>query len=355
MKHKKNEVESSELTKTNDEAKDSNSSNKAEEIKEEATNTDVEIQKSKVIKDEAYQYDSEYLESIEQTRSQFLKKYRMQNILKWVVSILCLGIVVFCWVALPNILGKREDNLSLILAIVVSVVTIIIVFGYSFLIKRLLNKKMKSYFAMYYTNVTNYVFDESLFKDVFLNSDGKIEDIQFIENDLFQDVYQVGSRGVISFKYKDIEMTICDCAGQIKDQKSLKPVFVGKYLMAPCSYAEEDPIFIYLKGDQRSIPPTNLGEVKTVFDDSVMGIYSNNPKWSKTMTMKVKRALSKIKVNKYLIDVSISIKKGRVCVCLGYDDALMVLPLEHSFNPAPNAAYKRELPDVCDFVSELNK
>ena len=60
-------------------------------------------------------------------------------------------------------------------------------------------------------------------------------------------------------------------------------------------------------------------------------------------------------MNKELVDLSISLQKGRVFVCMGYDDPLMVLPLQNQFDPKPTEIFKKDVVKVLKLIEEFNK
>ena len=134
---------------------------------------------------------------------------------------------------------------------------------------------------------------------------------------------------------------IVDAAAQINDGKKMSPVFVGKYIVAPAKY-EDGPILVYMKGDKRSIAPTNIDDLKLVFDNEKMAIYSNEPNWNKIVTLKFKKALQSIKLDNTLIDIALVLKDKKAYICMNYDDSLMVLPLENQFNPHSNEEFKED-------------
>ena len=86
-----------------------------------------------------------------------------------------------------------------------------------------------------------------------------------------------------------------------------------------------------------------------------MVIYSNEEKQPAIINNQFKAAINKIITNNILVDVAISIQKGATYVALGYEDNLMVLPLQDKFNPIPLTQYKKDLVNVLDLVSLLNK
>jgi len=292
-------------------------------------------------------YEADNLRNIESARVVFLKQYKVQNIVKWIVSIAALALIVVGWIVFLDI-----DVYLTIGTIAASLLLIVL---YNFFIKRYLNGKMKIYFDEFYRNTTKFVFDEGDYSEVVSKVENKIEAVQFTENGLFLDVVQVGSRNLTTYRYLGMPIAVCDAAGQTKNAKSLVPVFVGKYFMAENKYDGDEPIVVYLKGNAKSLPPTNVAHLSVVSDDAVMGVYSNNKDASRFLTKKVLSALKKIKTDEILIDVAISIQKGKTFVCAGYDDILMVLPLEKPFDPKATRNYKDDLINISAFISALDE
>ncbi len=301
-----------------------------------------EVSKVEEVVPELIAYDTDNLKNIENSRQIFLKQYKVQNIVKWIVSVAALGLIILGWlVFLP---------ISVYLTIGTVGASLLLILLYNFFIKRYLNGKMKIYFDAFYKNTTEFIFDGSDYEDVDFKVENKIEAVQFTENNIYADVVQVGSRNLTTYKYKGMPISVCDAAGQTKSAKSLVPVFVGKYFMATNSYEQDEPIIIYLKGNEKALPPTNVAHLEVISDDNVMAIYSNNKEALKFVNKKVQSALKKIHTDDILVDVAIAIQKGKTFVCAGYDDILMVLPLEKPFNPKATRNYKDDLVDISEFI-----
>lgn len=345
-----NEEKENEVVETNETPVEEVATNEEAQVTEEKPVEPEEAPKLEVDTD----YESSPLEKIEENRTTLLKKYRRRSVMKTVVSVVGIMIIAAAFLIVPNLTEKTEIRISVM--VVSGVLAVVGMFLYNFLSKRSLNKEMKTYFHTYYGSVTDYSFADVIEKEnVTCNVDEKITEDEFKNNNLWKDVVQVGSRAATYIKYKDIDLKLIDAAGQIKDGKRMKPIFVGKYIITKTSYSNENPIIIYLKGDKRAIPPTNVDGIKCVFDDNKMSIYSNNSQWSRFVTKKVKDTLGKLKTKNDLIDVSISIQAGVAYICLGYDDSLMILPLEQPLNARPIKQFKRDLVPTLDFVELINK
>lgn len=296
-------------------------------------------------------YSSDYLQKIEDARVSFLKVYRTQNSFKWVVSAICIAAVIFACIFIPQLIEGTGGTVAMVSILVGALGGTLC---YSIFTKKSMEKKMKAYFGLYYDCVNHFVFDNENISNLKSQFPGKIEKEVFTDNNLFKDVNEVGSRGLSEFEYKGVPIAICDAAAQTVVERRAVPVFVGKYLYSAANFDYDDPVYIYFRGDKRSLPPTNMDGIKAVLDDKKMIVYSNNKDWKKVLTPEVKKIFSKIEMNKELVDLSISFQKGRMFVCMGYDDPLMVLPLQHQFDPKPNEQFKRDVYNILDLIKEFN-
>lgn len=313
-----------------------------------------EVVKEEPVKEEI-KYNDDLLKQIEDNRLKFYKRYRIGSIFKWPVAALSIGALVFAFFAVPSFIGDN-NSLKMGLMIGIAALSLITMVTYTLISKFMLNKRSKNYFADYYDLVSNYTLDNKNIKDVDCVAARKIERIEFDENLLFKDVDMVGSRALTTFKYKDHDISLCDLAAQVRVDRRPRPVFVGKYVIAPSKYDVDDPIFVYIKGDaKKALPPTNMEGYKTVLDDDKIAIYSNNGKWNKLVTSKVKSALLSLKEGDNLIDIAIAFRPGKMFVCMGYDDSLMILPLEKAFDPKPTEEYKVELHKLLKLIGEINE
>ena len=299
-------------------------------------------------------YNDKPLEEIELERQKFFKTFRIQNTLKWIITVICISAIVVGCIVVPNLI-QDNDNLKTGLMLGICVLALGGTFGYSVFTKRSMNIKMRKYFNFYYKKVNENAFNQEGFSDVVLQEPGKIDIDLFRDINLYKDVVDVGSRGLTEFNYHDIPMRIVDCAGNIKDDKRMRPVFVGKMLHCATAYLGEQMIAIYFKGNEKALPPTNVTELKIIEDNAKYIIYSNSAEAKKVLKPEIKKMLNEIEMNKYLIDLAISMHDGKIFVCFGYDDPLMILPMQNQFNPKPNEQFKKDLGQVIKVVEALNK
>ncbi|MBQ0008826.1 MAG: hypothetical protein KBS97_00880 [Firmicutes bacterium] len=300
-------------------------------------------------------YSDRPLEEIEEARLKFFKTFRVQNTFKWVAALICIAAIIFGFAGIPNIVPKENAKLAQGLSLGICIAAAAIMIIYSVITKRMMNTKMRKYFNFYYKKVNENAFNQEGFSDVVLQEPGKIDVDFFRETNLYKDIVDVGSRGLTEFTYHDIPMRIVDCAGNVKSDKRMRPVFVGKLLHCAGAYLGEQSIVIYFKGNDRALPPTNVNELKVIEDNTKYIIYSNSADAKKVIKPAIKKMLDGIEMNKYLIDLAISLHDGKIFVCFGYDDPLMILPMQNQFDPKPNEQFKKDLGQVIKLVEALNK
>jgi len=303
---------------------------------------------------EKIQYPHEALQKVEDTRQVFWKSYRKHNTLKMVIMVLCMAAIIVAFIVFPTII-KDNSSLQLGLTIGVAILALGGTYGYSVYVRKKFDRKMREYFELYFNSCNEYVFDNKAFSDVALQNPGKITLEEFNECALYKDVIETGSRGLTTFKYNGLDMSVVDCAGNVKAEKRMKPVFVGKMLRTSAKYDGDYPVFVYLKGNERALPPTNLEGVSNVLENEKMVVYSNYKDWKKVLSGGVMKAIEAIKTDKILVDVAFAIQKGKLFVMLGYDDPLMILPLQQEFDYKPTEIYKANMAVVCKVVEALNK
>jgi len=303
-----------------------------------------------------FTYDDQNLEQVEKDRNKFLKIVKKQNIIKWIVSIISIGLLVFAFIFfLNNNQFKNNNAVRLGGGIGVAGAGVAVMIGWLIFNKKYSNKYMNEYLKTYYGCMNAFVFGNERFKDVHGDIAGKISNDDFNKAETYKDVSTIGSRNVINFKIDGkINTTICDCAAQQTTVKKLVPLFIGKYLIADNTYKGNEPIIVYLTGNSRALPPNNVAHLPKVVNTKNMIVYTNNKGYASMFTSKVKNTVSKLITNNVLVDAFISIQKGKTYIGLGYDDCLMILPLNDKFNPIPIRKFKDDMQIVADIIVGLN-
>ena len=293
-----------------------------------------------------YEYSDPLLEEIEKERVNFFKEYKKFNLIKWIVTGVCLILIILGWILptfVPFIRDAADGKASIFVTLGTIVVAIALLAVFSFLFKKKTDKMTAEYFKKYYDCNDAYVFGEEISeKQGDVNS--KLADSLFNDAGLYKDVFKVGSRNCITFKKGEKLYTFADAAAQVRGQKVLQTVFVGKYLVTSNEWTGGD-LIVYFKGNDRALPPTTLDSYEVLDDKKDLVLYGNSNA-KKLLTKEVKDAIKEIRTNKTLVDLSIAVRAGRTFVAMGYEDNLMILPMDKPFNPAPTEQHKEDMAKV---------
>lgn len=317
---------------------------KEEEPAEVEEEPSLDVQKDEKGTVVGFGYPEDSLKKIEEGRGAFYKEYRKSNMIKWVITFVVIAIVLAVWIV-PGQLP--EDNYFRVYQLPFTIGALVVSLGglwlSSFFFKKSTDSSMKKYFHNYYECTDSYVFGDKIYNKEG-NVDCKLDQQVLIDSNLYADIYKVGSRNCINFDYAGQHCIFSDCAAQIRGQKALQTVFVGKLLVTDNNW-EGDDMIIYLKGNKRALPPTTLNYYELLEDSKYMVVYGSIT-CKKFLTKKVRDALAQFKTNNTLVDLAISIRGGKTYIAMGYEDNLMILPMDKVFDPRPTMQFKKDTEKV---------
>ena len=258
-------------------------------------------------------------------------------------------LIVAGWLVPTYLFAATPVFIVTICVVVVALATLLI---FSAVFKKRVEKAMKDYFAKYYGFNNHFVFGDKV-TNIKGGIDDKLDPEIFKKSNLYKNVFKVGSRECLTFDYKGHSITFADAAATIKGDRSAQTVFVGKFLKTDNSYIGSD-IIIYFKGNKRALPPTTL-EGKEVFEDSHTMVVYGDKDAKKFLTHDVKQALAAFSTNSIFVDMALSIQAGATYIAMGYEDDLMVLPLEKPFNPAPTKQHQEDMAKIFELLDAIDK
>lgn len=298
-------------------------------------------------------YSDPDLEGIEEARAIFHKVNRKYNIIKWILTGAALAILACSWVIPNTIPAIQEWNQSAPTIIMVCgiVVALVLMIATSAIFRKKVEKAMGEYFDAYYLHSNAYVYGARV--GVLTGSvHDKLKKEDIVESNIYKDCNHIGSRATYSFDYDGVKVTVADAAAQSLEKRTQRTLFVGKYFFYDNNYKGSD-ILIYLKGNNRALPPNNLAGRNLLEDTRTMVIYGDGTA-HKVLTKRVKDALAAFDTNKTFIDMAISIREGKTYLAVGFEDDLMVLPLKDAFDPGPTRELKKVTGQVLDLIEALN-
>ena len=298
-----------------------------------------------------YDYDSDHLSKIDEARQIFLNTYKKKNTLKTVVMMILLVVILAGWLV-PSMI-EAWKNAALVIAMVVLAICLGIMGVYSYFFKKKSEVWIRDYFQTYYHHLYAYAIENIDVSAIESDMSMKITEDECAACKLYKDIYKVGSRYNASFKYHDLDCAIVDCAAQVRGEKMLQTAFVGKFLRTPNTY-RGNGLYIYVKGNKRALPPTATDGMK-VLEETKKHIIWGEDADRKYLTKAMKDKIFAIETNTVLVDFAISLQEGRTYFCLGYEDTLMVIPMEHQLDLNPIHEFKENFGKFLDIAEMFNK
>ncbi|MCR4562270.1 MAG: hypothetical protein K5694_03600 [Bacilli bacterium] len=302
----------------------------------------------------SYSYSDENLAKVEESRKIFSKFYTKANRIKWIMTGAVILVILAGWI-IPNsipAIKSLPNNMSFYITLIVMGVALVALFVFSHIFKKKTEATVGQYFRDYYEYTNAFVFGDKL-ENVAGDPDSKLKSQVLIDANLYNDIAKVGSRETLYFSYKGEEgYLVSDCAGQVRDGKYLKTVFVGKLLVTPNTY-KGSQVIIYIKGGKAALPPTVVKTMNVVENDKNMAIFGEKTA-RRVITPALRKALKNFTTDNTFTDLAISIQEGVTYYAMGFNDDLMVMPTNSAYNPTPTIKEKEVIDNVFEIVDLLN-
>lgn len=292
-------------------------------------------------------------ETIEKARTDYANYAKKQKRLNTIASV-CVLIVLVGALILMMTLSKTVKWISYV-SIGIMIAALIVTFSLTKVIKKKMSAKAEEYIDVLYKQIDSYLYIKDDFKDAEFKPQSQMKDELFIDAGFYKNIKGTKSRNLVSVMYKDKLLGISDLAGNILIKNRLSPMFLGKYYDYSSKYDKDDKrILMQIKGGELSRPIDNIDDLKLVEGNDRYVIYTNDDEWRKTLTSSVIKDITALKVDKTLIDVIISIRKGKLNIGIDYVDEFMNIPVESKFDVNKLNREELDLNKVLKVLDDLN-
>ena len=309
----------------------------AEKVQEEATNKlALTIEENERLTQEEnaepLSLDQETIKkNIEEARNFYFEASKKQRRINTIVTIAVMVVLVAALV-LMIALSSTIQWITYV-SISIMIVALICVFVFQRFAKNKLGAKAEDYIAKLYNEIDTYLYTKEGFSDLSFKPQGQLKDEIFFDARFYKDLKSTRSRNLVSVQYKGKLLVASDLAGNILIKNRLSPMFLGKFYDYENSYDKEGKrIIMQIKGGELSRPIDDVEDLKLVDGNDTYAIYSNDEEWRKVLKQDVIKDICKLKIDKTLIDVIISIRPGKTSVGIDYVDEFMNIPVEHEFD-----------------------
>lgn len=272
------------------------------------------------------------ISNVELSRETYLKCTKTQKRISGIISAALLLIMVGALVLMVTLSAKYSWITYVSLAIMV--VALFSTFFVTKIFRKRLSAQADVYIKELYTEICNYLFrDKEKFKEVDCKPNGQMKDEIFIGARFYKNVKGTKSRNLITLKYNEKLLGIADLAGNVLVKNRLSPMFLGKFYDFENSYDKEGKrILMQIKGGELSRPVDDVDDLKLVEGTKTYAIYTNDENYKKVLSQKVVDEILKLKVDKTLIDVIISIRPGKTSIGIDYIDEFLNIPVQSKFD-----------------------
>ncbi len=292
-------------------------------------------------------------ETIEKARTEYSNYAKKQKRLNTIASV-CVLVVLVGALILMMTLSKTVKWISYV-SIGIMIAALIVTFSLTKVIKKKMSAKAEEYIDVLYKQMDSYLYIKDDFKDAEFKPQSQMKDELFIDAGFYKNIKGTKSRNLVSVMYKDKLLGISDLAGNILIKNRLSPMFLGKYYDYSSKYDKDDKrILMQIKGGELSRPIDNIDDLKLVEGNDRYVIYTNDDEWRKTLTSSVIKDITALKVDKTLIDVIVSIRKGKLNIGIDYVDEFMNIPVESKFDVNKLKREELDLNKVLKVLDDLN-
>lgn len=346
------------LKKFNEEEKIDQEEEKLDQAKEEASKLEEIINENSKEEEELKSLPLDEKQKIvtgkiEDARLAYFAYTKKQKKINAIISIGVIIVLIIC-IVLIFALGEANPWVSY-LALGIMVVAVILTFVATKVIKGKLSKQAEEYIKVLYQNVNDYLFSGENFSKLEVKAYGQLKDELFIDAGFYKNIKGTKSRNLVSVYYKDKQMAVADLAANILVKNRLSPMFLGKFYDYTSSYSKEGKrIIMQIKGGQLSRPVDDIDDLKLVESTDAYLIYTNDDEWRKTLNQHTIKDILKLKIDKTLIDVLISIRKDKCSIGIDYIDEFMNIPVEHEFDFNNVKRTELDLNKVLTIFDDLN-
>ena len=230
--------------------------------------------------------------------------------------------------------------------------------AFYFLSKRRFDTKTKEYINFVNETITNETFANERFGDVQV-TEGKIEVDSVAGNGVYTNIVRVASRNIINGKYDDVSFKFAEAALFKREEGKKQPTvaaFVGKYFEAENDIKFGGNIVINIAREEPVDVPNALDNRTKLYTDDGLTIYGDEGcDFRSVIGEKFLGSIKRIKAEKHLLNLALSIWEGHTFVFMSYDDDVIALPFDKPCNPEAFKSFVDDLNRVFDVIKLLGK
>ena len=292
------------------------------------------------------------LPELEAHKNSFTKAYKKSRMISYISSAIVIAIIVVAYTVIfplqPN--GTWAGIILIIITLVGSVM-------FSRWHRAKITARVRQYMSDFNGEVNYIALKDSKFANYAFDFAGEISGDEFKNARFLKDVINTNSRNLMTYEVASYKIEVADFVAYRQDGKQAKSAFLGKLIHATAEQSIEGRVVFYLKPDPNifkdAAGPDDIADLELLEDKPRYRLYASNKELKKKLPLRAINALTKIRPNNELADVTLVMHGNKILITLTYSDALMVVPYKEAIPANAIMAYKAHLTAINEFFSLL--
>lgn len=270
------------------------------------------------------------VEQIEEKRVAFAKKAKRINLINRIIFGVVVVIILAAFI-LMIAFNSGENKVPWVqyVALGVSGGLLVSVIIYTFLMKRVLNKKQTAYINEILTLYGDYLYRGDGYKGYSLNILERYTTEGFQASGIYRDVKKITSRAIYNVNYRDLSFKVAELMAEVpSSQQKRKTIasFIGRFYTAPNKMNLKAPVFVYIKGNAEIVSyPSEIDNLKLVTTAPTYDVLGD-PEDAKLVSKKLMDLIRKIHVDEVLLDCTIAFHPGQTNIAINYSQECVDFP-----------------------------
>ena len=305
-------------------------------------------------------YTDPRFENIEKARKSHVKFSKKWSHIKVGITLGAVALVIGTWLVI-RFGFPSAGEIAAYVSLGVAILSVVGIAVFGIFQKKKTVKSTEDYLTAYFDNADAFLFDGLPAQNIQGGLKDKVTAEEFNAADLYgacskhEEPSNVGSRDSKTFEYEGMKCALADVGAEARNPKGFLTVFIGKYLRTENHLDVKDGgLFVYFKGSARATPPSFLfqKDANLIEDHKKYCVYGAKEN-KKLITPELRKAFKEIHTDNLLIDLAISFKSGKTYWALGYEDTLMVAPVDKPFDPVYLQKFKEHLTYILNLAKTL--
>ena len=291
-----------------------------------------------------------YDDAIEQARLAFMKVIKKNRIASYIAMgvVLALAVGSVTCMTISAAMLWRVIGWSLVGVAVVGMLVFYIV------TRQIVPNATKEYIKIVNEQMNMRNFMDGQFTEVTTDKNEKMELSDPISDAIYSNVTNIASRNVINGLFCGRSFKVADMGLYSGAGKTRASAFVGKYMQYQNDLHFEGRYILVFKRQVPTDLPTDINDLVVLHEGDDYLVYGKEGnKYEKDLGKEFLKSISKVSVERHLLNLNVVIWSGHSAVYASYDDQIMTLPYQQNYNKESNEQYADNLLQIFNSLALL--